>query len=187
MGFEPTIGALQAPALVHLATAPATGFHKLVLSGHLSICARRYCAAPLPQVLSATFSAGYWGSAGRPQLWDRQMKWRPISASVITPYAAISAIVLILPAHLGAQWTDLSTHWPDLGAGWIDGRLPRRGELQIGLSGQVSTLESRFTADGTKQPLTDVFAVDLNDPLLVPELVALDSTLVYIFSSLVMY
>ncbi len=112
------------------------------------------------------------------------MKWRPISASVIAPCAAISAIVLILPAHLGAQWTDLSTHWPDLSTGWIDGRLPRRGELQIGLSGQVSTLESRFMADGTKQPLSDVFAVDLNDPLLVPELVALDSTLVDLFSSL---
>lgn len=79
------------------------------------------------------------------------------------------ATVLLWPAQLDAQW-------------W-DAQMPRRGELQIGLSGRNSTIDHRFTADGSLQPLSDVFGAEL-DSRLVPPVDSLDTVLAAFFPTL---
>ena len=76
--------------------------------------------------------------------------------------ALAAAIVLFYPAALNGQW--------------VDAQLPRRGELQIGVAGQSGTVDHRFTADGTSQPLSEVFATTI-DSRLAPPLDSLDAAL----------
>jgi hypothetical protein len=74
--------------------------------------------------------------------------------------------------------------WPAvLNAQWLDAQLPRRGELQVGISGQNLTVDERFAPDGSIRPLSEVFAVQL-DARLVPALDTLDTTLADVFASL---
>jgi hypothetical protein len=78
-------------------------------------------------------------------------------------------VVLSLPSGLEAQWTDA--------------QLPKRGELQVGIAGQNITVDHRFTPDGSKQPLTEMFAAEL-DSRLVPPLDSLDVLLSGLFPAL---
>lgn len=74
--------------------------------------------------------------------------------------------------------------WPAaLNAQWLDAQLPRRGELQVSVSGHNLTADERFAFDGSVQPLSAVFAVQL-DARLVPALDTLDTTLAGVFASL---
>ncbi len=74
--------------------------------------------------------------------------------------------------------------WPaPLAAQWWDAQQPRGGELQIGLTGQNVTVDQRFLADGTRQPLSDVFNPVL-DARLVPQLDSLDAILAQLFPTL---
>jgi len=74
--------------------------------------------------------------------------------------------------------------WPAvLNAQWLDAQLPRRGELQVGISGQNLTVDERFAPDGSIRPLSEVFAVQL-DARLVPALDTLDTTLADVLASL---
>ena len=70
-----------------------------------------------------------------------------------------------------------------LNAQWLDAQFPRRGELQVGISGQNLTVDQRFAPDGSIRPLTEVFAVQF-DARLVPALDTLDTTLAAVFASL---
>ncbi len=88
------------------------------------------------------------------------------------------------PWPLGLIGLTLSLAWPGaLPAQWVDAQLPRRGELQVGITGQNATFDQRFTLDGTRQPLSDVFRVTL-DTQLVPPLDSLDTALADLFSAL---
>ncbi len=71
----------------------------------------------------------------------------------------------------------------DLHAQWLDAQLPRRGELQVGLTGQNITHDGRFRVDGTTEPLTSVYAIEL-DARLVPALDSLDAVLSSLFPAL---
>lgn len=66
---------------------------------------------------------------------------------------------------------------PPLGlqAQWWDAQLPRRGELQIGLTGQNITVDQAFV-DGIRQPLTEVYSTQL-DARLIPALDTLNDFL----------
>ncbi|NIN73283.1 MAG: hypothetical protein GTO46_15440 [Gemmatimonadetes bacterium] len=79
------------------------------------------------------------------------------------------AAALLLPAGLNAQW--------------FDAQFPRRGELQVGLTGQSITVDRRFTLDGSLQPLTEMYTAVL-DSRLVPPLDSLDLTLIDLFPTL---
>ncbi len=81
----------------------------------------------------------------------------------------VLATVLLAPTRLGAQW--------------FDAQLPRRGELQVGISGQNITADERFLIDGSRQPLNEMFALEL-DPRLVPALDTLDAALAALFPTL---
>jgi hypothetical protein len=69
-----------------------------------------------------------------------------------------------------------------LEAQWWDAQLPRRGELQIGLSGQNLTVDHRFV-EGERQPLSEMFGVEL-DARLVPPLDSLDALLADLYPAL---
>jgi hypothetical protein len=74
--------------------------------------------------------------------------------------------------------------WPRaLDAQWLDAQLPRRGELQVGVSGQNLTVDERFEPGGSRQPLSEVFAVRF-DARLLPALDTLDAALAGLFASL---
>ena len=67
--------------------------------------------------------------------------------------------------------------WPplDLEAQWWDAELPKRGELQIGLTGQNITVDQAFV-DGIRQPLTEVYSTQV-DARLIPALDTLNDFL----------
>jgi len=69
-----------------------------------------------------------------------------------------------------------------LEAQWWDAQLPRRGELQIGISGENLTVDHLFV-DGDLQPLTRVLSTEL-DARLIPALDTLDDSLVRLYSDL---
>ncbi len=71
----------------------------------------------------------------------------------------------------------------ELDAQWLDAQLPRRGELQVGLTGQNTTHDTRFRPDGSTEPLSAVYAIEL-DARLVPALDSLDAVLSGLFPAL---
>ncbi|UCC73238.1 MAG: hypothetical protein JSV86_01355 [Gemmatimonadota bacterium] len=81
----------------------------------------------------------------------------------------VLAAVVLAPAQLHGQW--------------FDAQFPRRWELQVGLTGQNITVDERFLADGSSQPLSDMFSAVL-DARLVPPLDSLDVALAGLFPSL---
>ncbi|UCF20841.1 MAG: hypothetical protein JSU87_05385 [Gemmatimonadota bacterium] len=70
-----------------------------------------------------------------------------------------------------------------LGAQWLDARQPRRGALELGVSGLSVAAEERLLPDGSRQTLADALAVSL-DPRLVPALDAIDPLLGAIYAGL---
>ena len=68
-------------------------------------------------------------------------------------------------------------------AQWVDGQLPLAGELQIGISGQSSTVDQRFDPDGRKRLLSEVFGATI-DSRLAPELLSMDSVLAGFYTAL---
>lgn len=68
-------------------------------------------------------------------------------------------------------------------AQWLDAQLPNRGELLVGLTGQNITHDARFRADGTSEPLSSVYAIEL-DARLAPALDSLDAVLGTLFPAL---
>ncbi len=68
-------------------------------------------------------------------------------------------------------------------AQWVDAQLPRRGEVQVGISGTSITTDRRFLADGTNQPLSEALALNLDNQI-VPALNDLDTALAALFASL---
>ncbi len=71
----------------------------------------------------------------------------------------------------------------ELNAQWLDAQLPRGGELQVGLAGKNITQATRFRADGSAEPLSSVYAIEL-DARLVPALDSLDAVLGGLFPAL---
>jgi hypothetical protein len=69
-----------------------------------------------------------------------------------------------------------------LEAQWRDAQLPRRGELQIGLSGENLTFDHLFV-DGDVQPLRRVLSTEL-DARLIPELDSLNDSLAQLYWNL---
>jgi hypothetical protein len=69
-----------------------------------------------------------------------------------------------------------------LEAQWRDAQLPRRGELQVGISGESLSFDHLFM-DGQAQPLTRVLRAEL-DARLIPELNALTDSLGRLYSDL---
>ncbi|NIR42602.1 MAG: hypothetical protein GWN99_01815 [Gemmatimonadetes bacterium] len=80
-----------------------------------------------------------------------------------------AALICFVPATASAQW--------------IDAQLPRRGELQIGLTATSSTVGARLRPDGTRQPLAEVFLEGIGARQ-APELSSLDSLLAAFYPQL---
>jgi hypothetical protein len=66
---------------------------------------------------------------------------------------------------------------------WIDAEMPRRGELQIALSGQNLSVDQWFTSDGTLQPLSSLYSAVLDSRLVAP-LDSLDGVLADFYPAL---
>jgi len=64
---------------------------------------------------------------------------------------------------------------------WLDARQPRGGELLIQLTGSSAAVDQRFETDGTRRPLADVFAFELDDRI-EPRLDSLDAALPELFA-----
>ncbi len=86
-----------------------------------------------------------------------------------------------LPAYLLAL-TFLFVGAGPATAQWLDARMPRRGSLEMEISGQNLSVAGRFRS-GSEEKLRDVWALAL-DARLVPALDTLDAQLPGVFSSL---